>query len=578
MFKNTQIKAISVLALLVLAIACQPEDDSPGGSVQVAHMSEMSISKSFNWSASLNGKLKVDFLNPDNISVERELVILENAQGQALEKARVKEGRAVFKVQMAANDDYKVFFPYTGERIDIKGPGTYQFSVSNQGSQSGKQANGGSCTVCNSPIENNLAESPAIPNKTFRIVNESTVPGWETTAPDNKIEIWSSGFRGVPAQEGRQFFEINANHHPNAALFQSLCLEPGSTIRWSVWHRARVGNDVARVKIGASTSTATQQAIMSSGTSAWNYYSGTYVVPANQTTTVFMFEAVSTGSGNSSVGNFLDNFRIECDEDGDGVADSDDDFPQDPAKAYREYYPSSGRHIVSFEDLWPATGDYDFNDLVLNQQVTISRDGNNDLVSADFKISIDAIGAGLRNGIALQLRKSDGSLFPNEKVSSFSGDVANDPANVNGFILSSDIFADISSYYQNNGDGPSKAPDTLSFTLNFNAGVTDDFYPELYLFRSDDRGLEVHLPAYPGSSAFNSSYQNTLDDNGNFRTADGLPWAIEIITAGNYQHPLEKIDMIDAFPQFQTWANSLGSQNQTWYDFPSAPKIFDPSN
>ncbi len=560
-------------------VSCESDRDSMQEQPLVDHMSEMKVSSAFDWSASLKGQVRVNFQNPDNISVDREMLYLVDDQSNVLDKVRILGTEASFKVELPANGEFYIQFPYTGQQMKIDGPGAYDFLVAQSGGNKGfKQNSSSSCTVCATPIINNLAEQPVIPASSFTIISESQVPGWETTAPDGKIEIWSSGFNGVPAQEGNQFFEINANNYPNAALYQTLCLEPGSTIRWSVYHRARQGVDVARVSIGATVATAVEQGIMANGTNAWGYHSGSYQVPANQTTTVFVFEAVSTGSGNASVGNFLDNFRIECDEDGDGVVDVDDDYPQDPTRAYRSYYPSSGKQVVSFEDLWPGKGDYDFNDLVLSQQVEIARNADNELVDAKFKVSIDAIGAGLDNGIGLILRKQDKSNITGEKVNSFSGDLNNDTQNDNGFIVSSDVYADISDYYQNNGVGPTKNPDTLSFTLNFKSGVSVDFIPELYLFRSNDRGLEVHRPGFAGTAAFNSSRLNTVDDNGDFRTADGLPWGIEIITTGTYEHPLERIDMVEAFPQFQVWATSGGAQNQTWYDFPAVEKIFDSSN
>lgn len=567
---------VFILSALLIATACSKSDTKDSQMAFVDKMEDMQVSSSFLWSASLKGNLQIEFSNPDNISVDREYLYLENAQEEVLAKTRIQGSTAIFDLILPANGNYQLYFPYTGQRFPVSGPGSYNFTAQDLGAnKSGKTNSGGTCTVCASPIENNLAELPVIPSNSFVIVDESTVPGWETTAPDNQIEIWSTGYRGVPAQEGQQFFEINANNYPNAALFQSLCLEPGSTIRWSVYHRARAGVDVARVLIGADVNTAIEQAIMSDGTSAWGYHSGTYVVPANQTTTVFVFQAVSTGSGNPSVGNFLDNFRIECDEDGDGTPDVSDDFPQDPNLAFRSYFPNSGKQVIAFEDLWPATGDYDFNDLVISQQVEIARNSNQELVRADFTLSIDAIGAGLHNGLALLLRKSDGSLWSSEKVNSFTGAISNDPNNTNGFIVSDDIFNDLSSYYQNNGVGPSKSPDTLRFTLFFNPGTTEEIIPELYLFRSDNRGLEVHLPAFSGSAAFDQTLANTLEDAGGFKTSAGLPWAIEIVSAQNFNHPKEKVDMLDAFPQFQTWATSLGAQNQTWYDYPVNLNVFE---
>lgn len=182
------------------------------------------------------------------------------------------------------------------------------------------------CTlnVCLEPITNESFENPVIPNTTWRLIQESNMPGWLTTATDNNIEIWSTGFQGVPAFEGNQFVELNATQ--NSALYQILCLTPGSIVNWSVRHRGRAGVDVAQVRIGPDLVAATTEAIMSDGTSAWGYYSGTYTVPGNQNNTFFIFQAISTAGSNISIGNFIDDVQISvsfspicADSDNDGV-------------------------------------------------------------------------------------------------------------------------------------------------------------------------------------------------------------------------------------------------------------------
>jgi len=565
---------------LAFLIACNKEDSTVStnstGDLVVNSMSELNVADDFNWSASFNSELQVSFTNPHNLSVEEELVYINDSQGNTLAKTTVKNGVANFKVQLPSNKQYFLSLPFTGHQQALTLQKQQNFDLSQKilgknGAQLNKTA-GGSCTVCETPLTNALAELPVITLGRQTIVDANTVPGWQTTASDNKIEIWSTGFNGVAAQEGNQFFEINANRA--SALYQELCLEPGSTIRWSVWHRGRAGVDVAKVRIGATLASATELATMSTSNTAWKYYRGTYVVPANETTTLFIFDAASTAGGNS-VGNFLDNFRISCDADGDGVVDADDDYPTDPTRAYRSYFPSFGKQIVAFEDLWPYMGDYDFNDLVMSNQVEVSRNANNELVDAKFTVSIDAIGAGLANGIGLMLRNESKASLASGSIASVSGDVSLDPSNASGLILTNDVFASISSYYQNNGSGPAKAPDTLRFTVNFNASAGSELLPELYLFRTNDRSLEIHRSGFAGTASFNASRVNTGDDNGDFKTANGLPWGIEIISANGFQHPLEKIDIVEAFSEFAAWAGSGGSQNATWYLAPNPGKVFD---
>ncbi|MDP5230965.1 MAG: T9SS type B sorting domain-containing protein [Cellulophaga sp.] len=201
-----------------------------------------------------------------------------------------------------------------------------------------------STDICFEAIINESFESPVIPNATFRILNETDVPGWLTTATDGRIELWSDNFLGVPAFDGNQFAELNANQ--SSALYQNLCLTPGTVMNWSLRHRGRAGTDVMRLRIGADLASATVQGTMTDGNTAWGLYSGTYTVPLGQTNTVFIFEAVSTANGSLSVGNFIDDIKINIadvpvcqDTDNDGIPDSLDlDSDGDGCNDANEYY------------------------------------------------------------------------------------------------------------------------------------------------------------------------------------------------------------------------------------------------
>lgn len=131
----------------------------------------------------------------------------------------------------------------------------------------------------------------------------NSVPGWLTTATDHKIEIWKSGFQGVPSDDGQQFAELNANQV--ASLYQDLPTTPGTTLHWRLSHRGRMGEDTMALDIGAPEA-AVEQRRMTDGTTAWGHYEGTYTVPAGQTTTRFAFRSISAAGGSQGVGNFLD--------------------------------------------------------------------------------------------------------------------------------------------------------------------------------------------------------------------------------------------------------------------------------
>ena len=86
-------------------------------------------------------------------------------------------------------------------------------------------------------LVNGSFELPEIPAKSYRLLNQRDVPGWDTTATDDKIELWSTGFGGVTAPEGNQFAELNATQP--SELYQVVATAPGETLTWSLLHRAR---------------------------------------------------------------------------------------------------------------------------------------------------------------------------------------------------------------------------------------------------------------------------------------------------------------------------------------------------
>jgi hypothetical protein len=155
-------------------------------------------------------------------------------------------------------------------------------------------------------LTNGGFEAPTI-SSTWAFVAESSVPAWRTTATDDKIEIWrNNAVDAVPSYEGSQHNEINASS--NSALYQDVATTPGTTIRWSFAHRGRNGVDTVQLRIG-NTSTQAAQADFSTG-KTWNNYTGTYVVPAGQTTTRIFFQPLAVASGNNSIGNLLDGVLV----------------------------------------------------------------------------------------------------------------------------------------------------------------------------------------------------------------------------------------------------------------------------
>jgi len=161
-------------------------------------------------------------------------------------------------------------------------------------------------------LQNGGFESPPVAPNTFTLFPAASVPPWLTTDSLNEIEIWGTGYLGVPAAQGNAFAEINANSA--GTLYQDVVSNPGDTMTWTLEHRGRSGNDTMEVLIGDATVADVNGNTgwdytspgLTDGTAAWGTHTNTYVVPAGQTCTRFAFRAVSTASGNDSIGNFLD--------------------------------------------------------------------------------------------------------------------------------------------------------------------------------------------------------------------------------------------------------------------------------
>ena len=168
------------------------------------------------------------------------------------------------------------------------------------------------CGAGSTTLQNGGFEVPVIGAGNEQQLDASLVPPWKTTDGENLIEIWGTGFNGVPAAVGGQFVEVNAT--TPGTLYQDVVTTPGVTMTWSLQHRGRDGADTMKVLIGDAATADVNSDVgwnyfspdLTDDTSAWGTHTAAYVVPAGQTCTRFGFRAVSSANGNPSVGNFLD--------------------------------------------------------------------------------------------------------------------------------------------------------------------------------------------------------------------------------------------------------------------------------
>ncbi len=177
------------------------------------------------------------------------------------------------------------------------------------------------CVSPDSLLTNAGFEEPFVNG--FGFVADGVIPGWHTTDPTGLIELWGESM-GVSMLDGVQFAELNA-YYP-AELYQNVATTPGENYTLVVGHRGRAGLDVARFLVdGVETDVYTDD------TTAWGVYVSSFT--AVNSTTRIGFEAVSTATGDASMGNFFDvvGVYVDCtfpDSDSDGIddtLDTDDD-------------------------------------------------------------------------------------------------------------------------------------------------------------------------------------------------------------------------------------------------------------
>lgn len=270
------------------------------------------------------------------------------------------------------------------------------------------------------------------------------------------------------------------------------------------------------------------------------------------------------------------------DDDNDGVLNINDDYLNDPSKAFDNF--SFG--TLAFEDLWPGEGDYDFNDLVTEYEINTIADPNGNVVQIELDFLIEAIGAGSNNGFAVQFDNlSVLDIASVSLPSTLAGTISLNSNNTEAgqgkaVVFLADRLFDVMSPAQgafvNTVPGnPYVTPVHLLATVNL-ANPIDPltlgaapFNP--FLVVGQNRGREVHLPDFKPTSLANNSLFGTQNDDSNpsngryYKTDLNLPWALHLSGPVNFRYPVEYVEILDAYLDFASWAQSSGSQSANWY-------------
>ena len=284
------------------------------------------------------------------------------------------------------------------------------------------------------------------------------------------------------------------------------------------------------------------------------------------------------------------------DTDGDGVPDNEDDYPFDPYKAYDIFYPASGFGSIAFEDLWPAFGDSDFNDLVVDFRINYVLNAEGQLVEMNSKFVIRAIGASQKNSFGFQLNGIPSNTVMNSTGHVLTEGIINNQANgvevgqsFATFIVIDNTFTKL----QPTGGGytgtntspgaPWVIPDTINFNIVFmeegvaapggpivfSDFITNPKHFNPFIFVNLNRGKEIHLADFPPTDLVDSSYFGTFNDDSKpgqgryYKSKNNVIWAILI--PEKYDYPIERADIMSAHLKFEPWATSNGTLYLDWY-------------
>lgn len=273
------------------------------------------------------------------------------------------------------------------------------------------------------------------------------------------------------------------------------------------------------------------------------------------------------------------------DTDLDGVTDVFDQYPTDATRAYDNYYPSSTTFAtLAFEDLWPSTGDYDMNDLVVNYRYKYVTNASNNVVELYGDFAVQAAGASFQNGFGVQfpfaasaVKSVTGQKFKSNYITTAANGV--EAGQTKAVIIPFDNHQALINNYagayfiNTKNELPKVTGDTAHVYMQFTSPLststfgTAPFNP--FLISNMRREYEIHLPGNAPTDKANAKLLGTGEDVSNASTGiyyvskNNWPWAISL--PSSFTYPLEGIKISDAYLHFLEWAKSGGTSYTDWF-------------
>lgn len=257
--------------------------------------------------------------------------------------------------------------------------------------------------------------------------------------------------------------------------------------------------------------------------------------------------------------------------------------PGDEAPPTRTYQPGRDQFAtLAFEDLWPAAGDYDFNDMVVDYNVATRATPSGDVTELTATFVTRAVGASFANGFGFALPIEPSAVEQVSGTDLREGIVTTRP---NGTEAGTDdavivVYDNVHNrtsraggFFNTDPAVPYRPPDTIRVEITFQPAVppaqlgTAPYNP--FIFVNGDRSREVHLPdAVPTAKASTEWFGQSQDasDPGAerfYKTRTNRPWALHL--PSSFRYPKEKVGIRSGYLHFQDWAESGGQQSQDWH-------------
>jgi LruC domain-containing protein len=275
------------------------------------------------------------------------------------------------------------------------------------------------------------------------------------------------------------------------------------------------------------------------------------------------------------------------DIDHDGVPDWEDNYPDDPALAFNDYYPNKDRYAtLVFDDSWPLHDDYDFNDVVVDYKMKKICNSDNQVVEFVLLNQIRAIGSSNKNGFGFQVYISPDKISSvnNDFETSYESIQLNENGTESGQQWATFIpYTDASKTFAHVPEGSPTINTTMGYyfvipkeykfhvylkvPVQMEDLCNDQFNP--FIFKSGNRTHEIHLPGFPPTDRIDSGLFGQNDDassssEGNwYQTRNEIPWAMSIPV--QFDYPIEKSDLAKGHLVWEKWATSGGASHQDWY-------------